>query len=67
MDYLVNGNMVAGHALLAVPADYGNSGVHSFMVSENGVILQAVLGEDTLEIAAGIDAFDPDEDWAPVR
>lgn len=67
MDYLVNGNMVAGHALLAVPADYGASGVHSFMVSENGVILQAVLGEETLEIAAEMDAFDPGADWAPAK
>lgn len=67
MDYLVNGNMVGGHALLAVPADFGSSGLHSFMVSENGVILQAVLGEETLEIAASIEAFDPGPDWTPVK
>lgn len=67
MDYVVNGNMVAGHALLAVPADYGASGVHSFMVSENGVILQAVLGEETLETAAEMDAYDPGAGWEPAR
>jgi hypothetical protein len=65
--YLVNGNMVAGHAILAVPAAFGETGVHSFMVSENGVILEADLGEDTLEIAATIEAFDPGSDWTPVK
>lgn len=67
MAYLVNDNMVAGHALLAVPATYGETGVHSFMVSENGVILEAILGEETLERAAAIDAFDPGPDWTAVE
>lgn len=67
MDYLVNGNMVGGHAILAVPANYGETGVHSFMVSENGVILEAVLGEETLETAAQIDAYDPGPDWKPAE
>ncbi len=67
MAYVVNGNMVAGHALLAVPADVGVSGVHSFLVSENGVILEAALGDKTPEIAAGIDAYDPGADWSPVQ
>lgn len=66
MDYIVNGNMVGGHALLAVPAEFGETGVHSFMVSENGVILEAVFGAETLDVASGITAFDPTEDWAPV-
>ena len=67
MDYVINGNMVAGHALLAVPAEYGETGVHSFMVSENGVLLEAVLGDETLEVAAGIDAYNPTEEWTPVE
>lgn len=67
MDYVVNGNMVGGHAILAVPANFGETGVHSFMVSENGVILEAILGEETLEIAATIEAFDPGDDWTPVE
>ena len=66
MDYIVNGHMVAGHALLAIPAIYGETGVHSFMVSENGIVLEAILGEDSLDIAAEIDAYDPNEDWMPV-
>ncbi len=67
MDYMINGRMVAGHALLAVPADYGDTGVMSFMVGEAGVVYEADLGEDTLEVAAGIEAFDPGEGWSPVE
>lgn len=67
MSYVVNGNMVSGHALIAAPAVFGETGIHSFMVSENGVILQAVLGEETLDIAEDITAFDPTSDWAPVE
>ena len=64
MNYLVNDNMVGGHALLAVPADYGVTGITSFMVSENGIVLEAVLGEDTLEIAAPMLAYDPTDEWS---
>ncbi|SFT83534.1 DUF2950 family protein [Sedimentitalea nanhaiensis] len=67
MSYMVNDDMLAGHALLAVPADYGISGVHSFMVSENGLILQADLGENTLEIARDMLLYDPSETWSPVQ
>ena len=63
MSYLVNGNMVGGHALLAVPAVYGETGVHSFMVGENGVVVQADLGPSSLEVAFGITAFDPGRGW----
>ncbi|MFY0691324.1 MAG: DUF2950 family protein [Paracoccaceae bacterium] len=63
MNYVVNGNMVGGHAILAVPAVFGETGVHSFMVSENGLILEAVLGDDTLELATEIVSFDPTEVW----
>ena len=66
MTYLVNGNMVAGHALLAVPAIYGETGVHTFMIAENGVALQADLGPGSLDTAFGITAFDPGEGWAVV-
>lgn len=66
MDYRVNGHMMAGHALLAFPAAYGETGIMSFMVSEAGIIYEADLGEDTLEGAAAITLFDPGEDWGPV-
>ena len=66
-DYRVNGNMVAGHALLAYPAAPGETGIMSFMVSEAGVVYQADLGPDTLKSAGAIDMFDPGPDWTPVE
>jgi hypothetical protein len=67
MSYLVNGNMLAGHAALAVPAEYGVSGINSFMVSEIGTVYQADLGPNTLEAAFGLTAFDPGPGWQPVE
>lgn len=67
MSYLINDNMVGGHALLAVPSDFGVTGITSFMVSENGIVLEAVLGEDTLEIAAPMIAYDPTDEWSPAE
>jgi hypothetical protein len=63
MSYLVNGNMIGGHALLAVPAVYGETGVQTFMVGENGIVVQADLGPDSLDVAFGITAFDPGRGW----
>lgn len=65
-DYMVNGAMVAGHALLAFPADYGASGIMSFLVGEDGIVHEADLGPDTAGIAAAIVAFEPDERFSPV-
>ncbi len=65
--YLVNGNMVSGYAVWAVPAIYGDSGIMSFMVGENGIIYEADLGEDTLARALEIETFNPDEGWARVK
>ncbi|MDT1064292.1 DUF2950 family protein [Paracoccus sp. CPCC 101403] len=67
MNYVINGNMVGGHALLAVPAEYGVTGVHSFMVSENGIILQADLGPDSLTKGFDIVSYDPDDAWTPAE
>jgi hypothetical protein len=63
MDYRVNGHMLAGHALLAFPETYAESGVMTFMVGENGVIWEADLGPDTEAAARAIRAFDPGEGW----
>ncbi|SLN16910.1 hypothetical protein ROA7450_00492 [Roseovarius albus] len=64
MPYMVNGNMVAGHALLAVPAEYGVTGVHSFQISESGVVWEADLGPESLEAAIEVVVFNPDENWS---
>lgn len=66
MAYEIGGNMVAGHAVMAVPAHYGETGIHSFIVSENGVVHEADLGEDTLDIAFELHAYNPDKNWTPV-
>jgi hypothetical protein len=66
LDYMVDGRMMAGHAMLAFPSAYGDTGIMSFMVAENGVVYEADLGEDTLAVAAAIEAFDPGDGWEPV-
>jgi hypothetical protein len=63
LSYIINGHMVAGHALLAYPAAYEDTGVISFLIGESGVLYEADLGPDTAAIAGKIDAFDPDDRW----
>ena len=67
MNYVVNGQMVAGHALLAFPAAYDETGIMSFMVGEAGVVYEADLGEETLAVGDAIVSFDPGEGWEPVE
>lgn len=64
--YVINGRMIAGFALLAVPASYRTTGVASFLVSNHGKVYEADLGPDTLEIASKIEVFNPDDSWQPV-
>jgi len=64
--YLINGNMVAGFALVAYPAHWGESGVMTFIVNQWGKVYQANLGADTAAIAAAMTEFDPDSGWQPV-
>jgi hypothetical protein len=66
MDWVVNGRMIGGFAVLAWPAEYGSTGWKSFMVSHAGTVLEADLGPDTARRAAAIQAFDPGPDWSPV-
>lgn len=65
-DYIVNGRMIAGYALVAAPASYGNSGVMTFMISHAGILYQKDLGPDSRRIAAGMKMFDPDKSWGVV-
>jgi hypothetical protein len=64
--YLVNGQLLGGFALLAYPAEYGNGGIMTFMVNQDGVILQKDLGSDTGNLAKQITAYNPTSDWVPV-
>lgn len=59
--------MRGGFALIAVPAEYGNSGIMTFLVNQDGVIFQKNLGADTEKVAASISAFDPDQTWTEVQ
>lgn len=66
LDYVVNGKMIGGFALVAYPAEYGNSGVMTFLVNHNGRVWQKDLGERTAQIAEGMTAYNPDQTWRPV-
>ena len=66
LDYVVNGKMIGGFALVAYPAEYGNSGVTTFMVNHAGTVYQKNLGPNTDELAKRITSFDPDRSWEKV-
>jgi hypothetical protein len=67
LNYVVGGHMIGGFALVAYPANYGVSGVMTFMISHNGVVYQKDLGERTERIAERMTAFDPGAGWETVR
>lgn len=62
-DYVVNGELLGGFAAIAFPAEYGNSGVMTFMVSHDGVVYSKDLGPETAKLALAVDTFDPGPDW----
>jgi hypothetical protein len=62
-DYVAQGKMIGGHALVAWPATYGNSGVMTFMVSHSGVVYEKDLGPDTAAAVQKITKFNPDKTW----
>jgi hypothetical protein len=59
--------MTGGFALLAWPAEYGQSGIMTFLVNSQGVVFQKDLGAQTAEAAKTITSYDPDTSWAPTR
>jgi hypothetical protein len=63
-DYIVNGKMIGGFAAISYPAEYGNSGVMTFIVNHEGVVYQKDLGEDTEKESQAMKLFDPDKTWA---
>jgi hypothetical protein len=66
MDYMVEGVMIGGFALVAAPAEYGETGLKTFMVSQDGVVYQKDFGPGTLKELTQMERFDPDESWTPV-
>ena len=65
--YVVNGHMTGGFALMAYPAQYGASGVMTFVVNQLGILFQKDLGQKTVEIAGAMTKYDPDDSWQPVE
>jgi len=65
--YVINGRMIAGFAMVAYPAYYGESGVMTFIVNHNGVVYERDLGPNTAKLAPGIKAFDPGKGWTVVK
>jgi hypothetical protein len=66
-DYIVDGKMTGGFAIVAYPAEYGNSGVMTFIINQDGVLLEKNLGKTTTETATAMTRFDPDPTWTIVE
>ena len=65
-DYVVNGKMIGGFALVAYPAEYRNSGVMTFIVNHAGTVFQKDLGPNTVQLAERMTSFNPDKSWQAV-
>jgi hypothetical protein len=66
MNYVVEGAMIGGFALVAAPAEYGVTGIKTFMVSNDGVVFQEDFGPATLNEFIKMELFNPDQSWTPV-
>lgn len=66
LNYVVKGKMIGGFGLIAWPAEYGNSGVMTFLVNHAGTVYQKDLGNRTAVIAERTTLFDPDQTWKKV-
>jgi hypothetical protein len=65
-DYIVRGRMIGGFGLIAAPAEYGNSGVKTFIVNQAGKVFEKDLGDNTTRLARRISSFNPDAGWTEV-
>ncbi len=65
--YVINGNMIAGYALIAYPEKWGSSGVMTLIVNQQGRVYQKNLGRNTLKVAGSITEYDPDPSWELVK
>jgi hypothetical protein len=66
-DYIINGKMIGGFALVTYPAEYGASGIMTFIVNHDGVVYQKDLGKETGKIASAMTKYDPDKTWEKVE
>jgi len=67
LDFVINGAMIGGFALVAAPAEYGVTGVKTFMVSHDGVVYEKDFGSATPDAFAKMQRFNPDASWKPVK
>jgi hypothetical protein len=67
IDFVIEGVMIGGFALVAAPADYRVSGVKSFIVSHTGVVYEKDLGPKTLDQFRAMERYNPDKSWSPVK
>jgi hypothetical protein len=66
-EYIVNGKMRGGFAVLAYPENYGDSGIMTFLINQDGVLLQKDFGKTTNQVASAIMEFNPDSSWTVVK
>jgi hypothetical protein len=66
-DYLVKGKMMGGFGVVAYPAQYGSSGIMTFIVNHDGVVYQKDLGAKTASVAQAMTKFNPDKTWTAVK
>jgi len=66
-DYVKDGKMAGGFALVAWPAEYGQSGIMTFLVNRQGIVFQKNLGPQTADLVKAMTAYDPDASWVPTR
>ncbi len=67
LDYVVKGRAIGGFAVIAWPAKYGNSGIMTFIVNQDGKVYQADLGPETSTRAGAVQRFDPGKSWSQVK
>lgn len=65
--YVINGRMIAGYAMVAYPADYGRSGIKTFVVNHYGVVYEKDLGASTAKLGAAMTEYNPDASWKVVE
>jgi len=65
-NYLVDGKMTGGFAILATPVKYGETGIMSFMIGREGFVYERDFGPDTANLASSIQEYNPDDNWSPI-
>ena len=67
LDYVIEGIMIGGFALVAVPAEYRVTGVKTFIVNNDGIVYQKDLGADSLKVVKEMELYNPDKTWQPTN